>query len=178
MKQFKLKNGQDLIIKKAKLEDAKDIIDYVCQTVKESDFFTFGEGEFDVTVEREEMIISKLNESDNGIFIVAVIDNKIVGILNFSGGSKPRIKHTGEFGLSVSKDYWRLGIGRELITYLIDWAKQTNIIKKINLRVREDNERGIKLYTKLGFKKEGIISRDFYVKEKYYNSVCMGLELD
>lgn len=71
-----------------------------------------------------------------------------------------------------------MGIGKELIKYMIDWAKDSNIVRKINLRVREDNETAIGLYTKLGFKKEGAISRDFYVAGKYYSSICMGLEID
>lgn len=105
-------------------------------------------------------------------------DHKIVGCLNFSGGARQRTAHTGELGVSVLKEYWGCGIGRELIQYLIDWSKETGIIRKINLRVRTDNARGINLYKHLGFLEEGVKSRDFLINGKFYDSLIMGLKVD
>ncbi|MBC8588003.1 GNAT family N-acetyltransferase [Paratissierella segnis] len=177
MKQFSLKDGQRLTIRTAKHEDASNLINYVKKIGGESDYLTFGENEFEITVEKEEELLESFLISDNKLYIIAEIDGKIVGSLNFSGGSRQRTKHTGEFGVSVEKKYWGLGIGRELINYLIDWAEEGDVIKKINLRVREDNKRAIGLYEKLGFKKEGVISRGFFVNDEYYSFICMGLEL-
>lgn len=171
-------NLDNLIIRKAYVSDAKNIIDYVNKIGGESDFLTFGENEFKVSEENEESYLESILKSDNSLFIIAEFDGKIVGNLNFSGGGRTRIKHTGEFGVSVLKEYWGNGIGRLLIEYLIDWAKENNVIKKINLRVREDNIKGIELYKKLGFIEEGIISRDFIVAGKFYSSICMGLEIE
>lgn len=178
MKQCKLKNGQLLTIRIANKEDAPNLIEYINKIGGESDFLTFGENEFEITVEKEEAILESYKSVENKIYIIAEIENKIVGSLNYSGGHRPRIKHTGEFGVSVTKEFWGIGIGKELINYMIDWAKVGNVVKKINLRVREDNDMAIKLYQKLGFKKEGIISRDFYVDGNYYSSISMGLEID
>lgn len=50
---------------------------------------------------------------------IAEINEKIVGCLNFSGGPRQRIAHVGEFAVSVLKEYWGNGIGKELIKYLI-----------------------------------------------------------
>ena len=112
------------------------------------------------------------------MLIIAEIDGKIVGNLNFSGGARKRILHTGEFGMSVLKNYWRKGIGEQLLTYLIDWSKNTGIIRKLNLRVRTDNISGICLYKKLGFKEEGIVTRDFEINNEFYDSILMGLEIN
>jgi RimJ/RimL family protein N-acetyltransferase len=178
VKSLRLRNGQTLTIRTAIKEDALNLIYYISKIGGESNFLTFGENEFDITVEKEEAIIESHMGVDNKLFIIAEIENKIVGSLNYSGGSRPRTKHTGEFGVSVGKEYWGLGIGKELIKYMIDWAIESNVVKKINLRVREDNKIAIDLYTKLGFKKEGIITRDFYIDGEYYNSISMGLELE
>lgn len=178
LKEIVLKNNKKLVIRKARKEDAEKLINYVNKIAGESDFLTFGPGEFNITVEKEEEILESHLYSNNKIYIIALIDDEIVGSLNFGGGHRPRTMHTGEFGVSVSKKYWGLGIGKELVKYLIDWAKDSNIIKKINLRVREDNNRAIELYKKLGFNHEGIITRDFYLDGKYYSSIQMGLELD
>lgn len=178
MKEYILKNGEVLVIRKGNLADAEEMIDYLNIISTESDFLTFGKGEVRVTIEEERKAIEDSLTSDNKLFIVAEINGKIVGNLFFRGGAKQRTKQTGEFGVSVLMEYWGLGIGRKLITYLIDWAKQTNIIKKINLRVREDNKRGIELYKDLGFKIEGLSTRDFFVDGKYFSSVLMGMEID
>lgn len=177
MKRVILKNGQEMVIRSAVVKDAQTVIDYINTIAGESAFLTFGEGEFNVTLEREESIIKDSLIGDNKLFILAEVEGRVIGNLNFNGGYRNRTRHSGEFGVSVLKEYWNMGIGRELINYLIEWAKRSGIITKINLRVREDNLRAQKLYESLGFKTEGIITRDFLVDGKYYSSISMGLEL-
>ncbi|WP_052045184.1 GNAT family N-acetyltransferase [Caloranaerobacter azorensis] len=84
--------------------------------------------------------------SDNKLFLIAEIEGEIVGNLSFKGSNRRRLKHAGEFGISVKKEYWNMGIASQLIKELIEWAKSSGIIKKINLKVMEDNERAINLY--------------------------------
>lgn len=170
-------NLKNIKIRNVEKKDAAELIQYLYQIGKESDYLTFGEGELNITLEQEEAIIQS-KSGDNNLFIVAEVNGKIVGNLNFRGGARPRTKHTGEFGISVLKEYWNSGIATALITYLINWAKETKTITKINLKARSDNEKAIYLYTKLGFKKEGLITRDFLINGKYYDSIAMGLELD
>ncbi|SCG82761.1 acetyltransferase, GNAT family [Proteiniborus sp. DW1] len=178
MKQFKINEETVVIIRKAKISDAKAILEYINTISKESDFLTFGEGEFNKTIEEEELFIDSISKKNNALFIVAEIEGKIVGTLNFSGGARPRVMHTGEFGVSVLKEYWGQGIGTELIKYLIEWCKNSNVIRKINLRVRSDNYSAIHIYKKLGFIEEGVISRDFQVNNIFYDSIIMGLYID
>lgn len=178
MQTYVLKNNEKVIIREAVIEDAEAMIDYLNKIGGESDFLTFGSGEISISVEKERSIIEDSIISDNKLFIVAEINGKIIGNLNFSGGSRPRIKHVGEFGISVLKEYWGFGIGKEIIKYLLNWAKESEIIKKINLKVREDNERGIKLYKSLGFKEEGMVSREFIINGQYYSAIIMGKEID
>jgi RimJ/RimL family protein N-acetyltransferase len=106
------------------------------------------------------------------------MDGEIVGNLAFRAGTRPRVAHVGEFGVSVLKSYWGIGIGKYLVQSLLDWAKDGGIIRKINLRVKEDNRTGIVLYKKLGFREEGIRTRDFCIDGKLYDSICMGLHID
>jgi len=178
MKQAKLINGDIVIIKPAKKSDAIGILDYVNTISSESDFLTFGQGEFIMSVEQEEEFLDNTSRQSNGIYIVAEIGSKIIGTSSFSGGARPRISHTGEFGVSVLKEYWGNGIGTELIKYLIEWSKQSKIIRKINLRVRNDNLSAIHIYKKLGFTVEGVITRDFKIKERFYDALFMGYTID
>lgn len=171
-------DDKKIIIRPITVDDAAAMIDYMNVIGGESDFLTFGPGELNITIDTEKSIIEGFTNKDNALFIIAVLDGKIIGALSFSGGARKRLAHAGEFGVSVLKEYWGKGIGQELIKYMIDWAKETKIIRKINLRTRSDNERAIRLYKKLGFEEEGLLRRDFQINGKFYDSLMMGMLID
>jgi RimJ/RimL family protein N-acetyltransferase len=79
--------------------------------------------------------------------------------------------------MSVRKQYWGLGIGSLMLDTLIEWARSTQIVKKINLRVRTDNQRAILLYERKGFVMEGTIRKEIFLDGKYFDHHWMGLEL-
>ncbi|MDN3956046.1 GNAT family N-acetyltransferase [Sporolactobacillus laevolacticus] len=165
-----------MIIRKARKTDAAAMINFLHQIAGESDYLTFGSAdELHLTVEKEEKLFEDYFNRDNGLNLIAEYDGQIAGNLNFSGGTKKRTAHTGEFGISVRKDFWGLGIGKALIARLIEWSKESGVIRKINLRVRSDNARAIHLYKSFGFKEEGVITRDFLIDDVFYDSIQMGL---
>lgn len=178
MKELVLKNGDAVVIRKARSTDAKEILDYVNIISSESDFLTFGQGEFIMSLEQEEKFLENAYMQNNALYIIAIIDKKIVGTLNFSAGTRPRIAHTGEFGVSVLKEYWGNGIGTELIKYMLEWGKQSEIVRKINLKVRRDNFSAIHLYKKMGFVQEGVLTRDLQINGTFYDSILMGYTID
>ena len=79
--------------------------------------------------------------------------------------------------MSVRKSCWGLGMGSRLVDALIEWASANPLLTKINLRVREDNTRAIRLYERKGFVKEGTLRREIRVKNQYFSLLWMGLEL-
>ena len=79
--------------------------------------------------------------------------------------------------MSVRKRYWGHGIGSLMLDTLIDWARGTGIVKKINLRVRTDNQRAISLYARKGFANEGTIRKEMLLDGRYFDHHWMGLEL-
>lgn len=178
MKKYKLRNGKVMLIREGKREDAKGVVDYMEKICGESDYLTFGEGEFNTTVEEEARFIDENKRTKNCLFLIAICEGEIIGCLTFSGGNRKRIEHYGEFGVTVLKKYWGLGIGKALINYFIQWARVSGIIKKVNLKVRADNTKAIKLYKRLGFVKEGTISRFFYHGGRFYDVYVMGIEID
>ncbi|MDF2676912.1 MAG: family N-acetyltransferase [Bacillota bacterium] len=168
-------NNEKVIIRKSIKSDAKALIEYLNVIGGESDYLTFGIGEFELSVEQEEEFIESISKKDNALSIIAEVNGKVIGNLNFSGGPRKRTSHVGEFGISILKEYWGNGIGEELLKYLIDWSKSSGKVRKINLKVRSDNTKGINLYKKLGFIEEGILKRDLYMNGEFYDSILMGL---
>lgn len=177
-KEIQLEDGRMLIIKEAETSEAKEIIRYISIVGGESDFLNFGAGEFKITEEEEIEFINNSITSDNQTILIAWVQNEIVGCIVFRANKWQKVKHTGEFGVTVSKKNWGLGIGTLIIEALLNWAQETNIIRKINLRVRSDNERAIAVYQKLGFTEEGKITREFYIDGEFFDNILFGLTID
>jgi len=172
-----LKDGRVLLVREAEAEDARALLDYVQAVSAESDFLSFGSGEFELGEAEEAEFLRACRASDNQVYLVASIEEEIVGALTFSGGRRRRTRHAGEFGLSVRGEHWGLGIGGIMLDTLLAWARDSGIVTKINLRVRADNARAIRLYESRRFVKEGTIRKAFFVEGRYYDHLCMGLEL-
>jgi RimJ/RimL family protein N-acetyltransferase len=173
-----LKNGLELAMRRAVPDDAGRLLEYLEQVAGESENISFGPGEFGLSVEEERDFLQRMADSPNSIYIIGEIDGEIAGSLSFHPGRRPRLQHAGEFGISVLRTYWNLGIGSHLLAYLIDWARQAGSIRKINLRVRVDNLPAIHLYEKYGFVQEGRITREFYLHGQFVDSFVMGLQID
>ena len=167
-----------LIIREAEQEDAAPILNYLKQIADETDYLTFSGAEFNKTLEEEKAILLRHKEAENQIFLVAELDGVIVGILNVNATPKKRLRHVGEFGMSVAKAHWSKGVGATLMKFMINWAKHNAIIKKINLRVHENNTPAIKLYEKMGFEYEGRLRMDFFLNGKYSDALLMGLIIE
>jgi RimJ/RimL family protein N-acetyltransferase len=172
-----LKNGNLLSIREAMTIDSAKIHNFVHKISAESEFLTFGPGEFDIKEKEERDFIQSRLDSENQIYLIASIDDNIAAILNSNAGQRPRTRHSGEFSMVVKKECWGLGIGSVLMDTFIAWAKSTQIIKKINCRVRTDNHPAIRLYKRKGFVDEGIIRKEIFFNGRYYDLLWMGLEL-
>ncbi|MDP4159561.1 MAG: GNAT family protein [Bacillota bacterium] len=178
MKTIPLKDGQTVLLRESIKSDASELVDYLQKIGSESDFLTFGPGELSVSVSDEEAILEESYTAKNKIMLLALIGNKVIGCLHFTGGVRARTRHTGEFGVSLLKNYWDQGIGTTMVRELIQWAKDSSVIRKLNLRVRSDNDRAIFVYEKLGFIQEGLITREFCISGQFFDCIYMGLSID
>ena len=166
-------------IREAVPEDAERLIPYVRAVADETDNLSFRGSEFRVTVEQERNILATYRDSANQLYLVAESPGgEILGVLSLDASQKPRLRHLGEFGLSVRKAYWNRGVGRAILIYLIDWARAGGIIRKIKLHVVTTNEAAIALYRKLGFEMEGLGRRELCVQGKFHDMYAMGLLID
>jgi RimJ/RimL family protein N-acetyltransferase len=170
-----LKVNQNLVIRSARTEDAVELNEFYRTIILETDHFGYEVDEFQITDEQQEYTINMFNQTDNAILLVATLDDKIVGYLSFRAGASKKFQHVGEFGIQVLKNYWNLGIGKELVKCLINWAKENETIYKISLRVRADNKGAIHLYKTLGFMEEGILKGEMKCSGTLYDLIYMGI---
>jgi len=115
LREITLKNGNSCRFYRADIGDSERIIEYINSIAAESDFLSFGRGEFTMSGEDQRHIISSFKERNNCLMAVAECDQSIVGLITMQGGSRKRVYHWAEIALSVSKKYWGMRIGRELI---------------------------------------------------------------
>jgi RimJ/RimL family protein N-acetyltransferase len=171
------KDGRTLLIREADGSDAGAVLEYVDLISRETGFLTFGPGEFRLTQREESDYLEKCRCAESCLYLLALLEGTIVGSLTFQAGARPRIQHAGEFGISVRKEYWGIGVASSLIDSLLEWSRNGHRIKKVNLRVRADNHRAIALYARKGFAVEGTLRKEIFLDGAYYDHLWMGLEV-
>lgn len=173
-----VKNGVQLTLRYAEARDAEKLLSFVNQVAGESENITFGPGEFGLSIEEERAFLQQTAEASGSFYLIAEVAREIAGTLIFGAGKRPRLQHAGEFGVTVLRKYWNLGIGSQMLAFLIAWARQNGTIRKINLRVRVDNLPAIHLYEKFEFVQEGRLTREFSLHGQFVDVYAMGLQLD
>ena len=116
--------------------------------------------------------------SETGAELLAIVDGRVAGTAGIEAvGSKYKVRHRAEFGISILEDFWRLGIGRALAESCIELARQAGC-RQLELEVVADNHRAVALYESLGFREYGRNPRGFLSRTAGYQTlVYMRLEL-
>jgi len=171
-------DGRRVHIRPAVAEEAGAVLAYLKTVGGESDNLTFGPEGPGLSEVEEREYLKAVAESDNALVLLALHEDTIVGALSFEGGRRPRIRHTGELGISVLESFTGCGIGRVLLEMLIEWAERSGVIRKLNLRTRVDNIGAIRLYERLGWVVEGRVTRDQGIDGVYTDTLFMGRLVD
>ena len=163
-------------MEKAAPSDAAMLLEYLKQVGGETNNLTFGSEGMPFSVEAEAEFISGMENSTDNVMLLAKSDEKIVGCASLNRLPR-RMKHRGDFAISVAKDYWNRGIGSQLLENIIAFARE-NDFEIIDLQVRSDNKSAIHLYEKYGFKKIGEHSAFFKIGDENISFDIMCLELN
>jgi ribosomal protein S18 acetylase RimI-like enzyme len=167
-------NGLHYLVRSAQEKDAKNLSELRVQIDGETENLDREKGEAYIDELGFKQIIKEDTESDKNIFLVAEVNNRIVGFSRCEGNKLKRSSHKVEFGVCVLKEFWGYGIGKNFLEQSVHWA-DSNGIKKISLNVLETNNSAIKLYQKYGFEVEGILKNDKVLSDgNYYNTILMG----
>ena len=71
----------ELVIREAEPQDAKSLIDFLNQVGKESDYMTLDAAGILMTEEQMSSFIQHQTASDNQIYLIALLDNEIAGLV-------------------------------------------------------------------------------------------------
>lgn len=168
---IKMKNGQECTIRNATYEDGQQVSELYARVHDETDYLLAYSDEHAFDVEGESEFLKGREESGKDIMLLAVVDGKIVANAGISGiGNKDKVKHRAEFGISVLKEYWGLGIGRNLMNVCVECAKKAGY-KQLELEVVADNAKACKMYKSAGFVEFGRNPKGFLSRYSGYQEV-------
>lgn len=173
-----MKNGKEALLRNGEASDGKVVCENFNLTHSETDYLLTYPDENSLTTEEEAKFLERKSESANEIEIVAFVDGKVAGTAGIDAvGTKYKTKHRAEFGVSIAKEYWGLGLGRALTEACIKCAKEAGYTQ-LELDVVSDNQNAVALYKKAGFAEFGRNPKGFKSRTgEYQELVLMRLEL-
>jgi len=165
-----LKDGREIILRLYRLEDKEALVSMYASMSPEA--LKWGMPPYDRA--RIERWTSDLT---NNITLIARSEDRVVGHLYMFRTPYERRKGIADLLIYIHQDFQDLGLGTLMMTKAIELAKEKRF-HRIGLTVVADNHRAIKVYEKVGFKKEGIARETFYGDDhRYHDEVEMGLLL-
>ena len=178
-KKIVLKDNGECTLRNGVYSDGQGALDAFLKAHSETDYLLTYPEESTFTEKEEGEFLQKKTESDNEIEIIAEVDGKIVGSAGIERvGIHKKLCHRCDFGVSILREYWNLGIGKALTLACIECAKKAGY-EQMELEVVAENTTAVELYKKVGFVEYGRNPRDFKSRISGYQEVIyMRLELD
>ena len=177
-KTIRLKNGSICHLRSATAQDGQAVLENFNTTHAETDFLLTYPEESSFTADQESDFLARKLESPNEIELLAIVDGRVVGTAGVDAlGRKYKLRHRAEFGVSVLRDYWGLGIGGALLDSCIECARRAGFLQ-LELTAVADNESALALYKKKGFTEFGRNPLGFRSRQSGFQElVLMRLEL-
>jgi [ribosomal protein S5]-alanine N-acetyltransferase len=129
-----------------------------------------------INLQAEHEFLDKAPQSEHDLVLgIAVRDsNRLIG-----GTGLHQIdfknRHAG-FGITVgAKEEWGKGYGTEATRLMVQHAFETLNLNRVWLHVYEYNQRGLRVYERIGFQKEGVLRQDTYREGRYWDTIVMSI---
>jgi ribosomal protein S18 acetylase RimI-like enzyme len=165
---------RDISIRPARIEDAP-VLAQAERTIAAKPGFLVSQPA-ELTDERFAQKIAALGRADNGCYLVAETQGQIVGHGMLDPLPLAATRHVVQVTLVTHPGWQRQGVGRELLSRLIEWAKTAQTVEKIELHVRASNKSAQALYRTMGFAEMGRWRRRIKIGPgQYLDDVAMEL---
>jgi putative acetyltransferase len=148
-------------------------------TAQEVSVLTGASGTFEGTLQLPDMPVASRLEwlqkiEPHSCRLVAVAQGRVVGSAGLHlAGTSLRRSHVRGLGIGIASSHQGRGVGRLLISRLLDWADNWAGVLRVELTVHADNERAIALYRAMGFVEEGRHIGYSMKNGRYVDALCM-----
>ncbi len=158
------------------INDIELVERYFNTVYQESEFLCKNKSELPISGDLYKKQFTRYIDTSYLHVIGAFENDKLVGVLKFTGNSLQKFSHCGEFDISILKAYYGKNIAKKMIVKLFEWCV-LNDVSKIELSVMSNNYRAIKLYESMGFEREGVRKNSVKINSKFYDLIEMGILL-
>ena len=108
-----LKDGRACTLRNGTASDGQALLDVFNLTHEQTDYLLTYPGEHSYTAQQEADFLKEKTDSADEIELLAELDGVIVGSAGIGCvGRREKTRHRAEFGISVDKAYWGLGMTR------------------------------------------------------------------
>ncbi len=168
-----LKDGRACLLRNGTELDGDSVFEIFNLTHGQTDFLLSYPEENSMNPKEEAEFLKEKTASKNEIQLLAFVDGKLAGLAGFQAvGTKYKVCHRAEFGISVEKSFWHLGIGRALTEACIECAKKAGF-NQHELDVVAENHNAISLYKSVGFTEFGRNPRGFRSRESGFQELVL-----
>ena len=125
-----LKDGRACTLRNGTAEDGEALLKIFNLTHTQTDYLLTYPEEHSYTAEDEAELLRRKTDSVDEIELLAFVDGAIVGSAGVTCvARKEKTRHRAEFGISVDKAHWGLGIGRALTEGCIECARTAGYVQ-------------------------------------------------
>ncbi|MBO5569664.1 MAG: GNAT family N-acetyltransferase [Clostridia bacterium] len=177
-KSITLKDGRTFVLRNGTAEDGQAFLDILNLTHAQTDFLLTYPEESTHTAQQEADYLKQKAESADEIEILAELDGTVIGTAGIDCvARKEKTRHRAEFGISVDKAHWGLGVGRALTKACIECARAAGYVQ-LELMAVAENKAALALYKSVGFVEYGRNPKGFRSRTAGWQElVLMRLEL-
>ena len=178
-KKITLKDGRTCTLRNGTAEDGQALLDIFILTHAQTDYLLTYPEESTHTAQQEADYLEQKTESADEIELLAELGGEVVGTAGIGCvARKEKTRHRAEFGISVDKAHWGLGIGRALTEACIECAKNAGYVQ-LELEAVAENKNALALYESVGFQEYGRNPKGFRSRVSGWQElVLMRLELN
>lgn len=173
-----LKNGEPLLLRSLRAEDAQQALDVCKRTAAETLNLMRYADEWHLTLQQEREYIRNMENGPKSLMLGAFFRGKLVGIGSITPPSPvDRARHRAGLGIAIVKSCWGMGIGTAMMQALIAQAKNT-ALEQLELEVVSTNDTAIRLYERHGFEAFACHPRKLKYRDgRYADMLLMMLDL-
>lgn len=178
-KTIRLRDGRACCLRNGTEQDGASLLEIFLLTHAQTDFLLSYPDECSMTEAQEAQFLKEKTESPDEIELLAEVEGQVVGSAGIGRvGAAFKLRHRAEFGVSIDRAYWGLGIGRALTEACIECARTAGYAQ-LELSVVAENETALALYRSVGFVECGRDPRGFRSRlTGWQELVSMRLALD
>lgn len=137
-------------------------------------YMTGTKGEFTLEQIKQHISRSKEDPSRHDFAICLDQNNEMIGELSLNNIDEDN--RTADYRISMNAiALTGKGFGTEATQLILRFVFEELKLNRLQLEVFSHNERGIKAYEKVGFKKEGVLRESLFYNGKYSDEIIMSI---